>query len=197
MTSTASCHRTAWGRYPSMSKIKTVLFIFCILSHTLFANTVPEPQPEYEVKAALLLNFIRYTEWPDQVFPNSKSPIEVCILGKDQFGNILEKTFSGKKVFERELKIRREKYQDKTLQSCHVIFMGKLDKSQEEEVIKSVQARPVLTVFDTNEPNALNGTISFIDSGETIEFEINLKAATQSGLKLSSRMIPLAKKVRR
>lgn len=177
-----------------MSKLLLFLLLF---SQSLLGNSISEPQPEYGVKAALLLNFIRYTEWPDQVFPASHTPIEVCILGKDPFGKVLEQTFSGKKVFDRDLKIRREKDKNKNLQSCHVIFVGGLNTSQENEIIKTVKSRPVLTVFDTNEPNALNGTISFVSSGETIEFEINLKAATQSGLKLSSRMIPLAKKVRR
>lgn len=166
------------------------------LCNFALGNTVPEPQPEYGVKAALLLNFIRYTEWPDQVFQSSKSPIEVCIIGKDPFGNILERTFSGKKIFERELEVLRPT-DKKALTECHVIFLGHLDNEKKYEVIKSTQGRPILTVFDTNESNSLNGTISFIAAGETVQFEINLKTATQSGLKLSSRMLPLAKKVTR
>ena len=90
-----------------MSKSQMILGIMrvVILSTTLVLSAhvysvTADSDLEYKVKAAYLLNFIRYTEWPVGTLHNN-NPIIICILGKDPFGNLLEQAFSGKDISER------------------------------------------------------------------------------------------------
>ena len=62
---------------------------------------------EYEVKAAWLLNFARFVNWPTNAFQSPESPIVVGIAGKDPFGRLLEKAFAGKTVKGRSLVVKR------------------------------------------------------------------------------------------
>lgn len=149
---------------------------------------------EYKVKAAYLLNFIRYTEWPVGAL-NDNNPIIICILGKDPFGNILEQAFSGKDISGRNLEVLRIQQIDQSFKNCHAVFMSDLGNEMKRKLLKVINGMPVLTVSDSKLIKTDESIIRFVRFEDTIQFEINLKLAEKAGLKLSSRMIPLAKKV--
>ncbi len=62
---------------------------------------------EYEVKAAFLLNFTKFIEWPAGAFASPDSPFTICILGRDPFGRALDQIVAGESVNGRKLAVRR------------------------------------------------------------------------------------------
>src|SRR5437016_2410938 len=62
---------------------------------------------EYEVKAAFLLNFTKFTEWPPSAFADAQAPLAICLLGNDPFGHGLDDAVQGETVNGRQLAIRR------------------------------------------------------------------------------------------
>jgi hypothetical protein len=147
---------------------------------------------EYEVKAAFLFNFMQFVEWPSGASTNAGTPLLIGVLGEDPFGSLLEKTIQGETLHGRPLTIKRRR-QIADLRDCHLIFVCRSEKARLKEILGTVRDCPTLTVSDT-EPFCRNGgMIEMVNEGGKIRFEINEKAAEQCGLKISSKLLRLAR----
>src|SRR5579871_6206304 len=150
--------------------------------------------PEYEVKAAFLYNFAKFVEWPSQVFPASSAPLRICILGHDPFGSSLDNIIQGKAVAGRPIThLRLQAAAD--ARSCHVLFLGSSDPDTLKQALYHLRDAPVLTVSECQDFLAFGGMINFVLEQDRVRFEINLAAAEQHHLKLSSKLLSVARVV--
>src|SRR5262245_37850255 len=62
---------------------------------------------EYELKAAFLLNFAKFINWPDGSFANAQAPFAICVVGRDPFGKALDAYFLGKTIESHSVEIDR------------------------------------------------------------------------------------------
>src|SRR5258708_13958050 len=92
---------------------------------------------EYQVKAACLLNFAQFIEWPATSFADSGTPITVGVLGDDPFGQALEQTFQDETVQGRKLVVKRSR-QIEDLKACHLVFICKSEKDGLAETLASL-----------------------------------------------------------
>lgn len=150
---------------------------------------------EYQVKAAWMLNFARFVEWPAAAFRDTQAPIVVGILGRDPFGKDLEQAFARKVVKGRSFVIRRLTG-EADLAGCHVLFIADAERKRTREVLEKVTKLPVLTVGESTEFLEHGGVINFLLKDKSIRFEINLKAAQAAGLKLDANLLKVAVAVR-
>jgi hypothetical protein len=163
-----------------------------ILSATLGFRSPQEPQPlEYRVKAAYLLNFTRYVEWPAGAFASPQAPIVLCTLGQDPFGDQLERTVAGRTSQGRPIALR-EVDGATTARGCHVVFLTYEEWRRRPDVLPALRGRGALVVGETQEFAVDGGGISFVTVDQTIRFAVNLSAAGAEGLRVSSRMLALA-----
>lgn len=153
-----------------------------------------ERRHEYEVKAAYLLNFLNYVEWPPEAPAAGRREIRVCMLGGDPFGDVLlrmvrERQVSGRKLA--TLSIDRPVELDR----CDVGFLA-ADASPSPDIwLEALDGRPVLTVGDQSDFARQGGMIAFVVSDQTVRFEVNVGAARASRLQLSSRLLRLAAEI--
>src|ERR1700722_19803093 len=89
----------------------------CLLPSCMDAQT----DLEYQVKAAFLLNFAKFVEWPSSVFADADSPVTICILGKDPFGRTIDELSQCEVANGRKLIVRRMT-QLPAPQACQVAF---------------------------------------------------------------------------
>jgi hypothetical protein len=149
---------------------------------------------EYEVKAAFLLNFARLIQWPDSAFPDAQDPIVLGVLGKDPFEGTLEDLVADKKVGTRSIKVRRvARLAD--VPSCHIVFVSAPEPSPVKEIVAAAQGTSVLLIGDSQDFARHGGAINFYVEEGKVRFAINRRAAEAAGLKISSRMLRLAKLV--
>jgi YfiR/HmsC-like len=147
---------------------------------------------EYEVKAAFLMNFTKFVEWPPSAFANAESPIAICIIGNDPFGHVLDDIVQGETVNRRRLTVRRidEPPAPKT---CQVLFIAASFK--ERHKLLTGLTPGVLTVSEGESFSSDGGMIAFVIDDRRVRFIINLAAAERAGLKLSSKLLAVAKAV--
>ena len=145
---------------------------------------------EYQIKAAFLYHFIQFVEWPDDaMLPNQ--PIVVGILGVDPFGADIE-TLKGKEIRGRPLLIQRyTNVSDVT--RCHLLFISASERNQLDGILKSLHGESVLTVGEMDAFVDYGGIINFILLDNKIRFQINTGAAEKAGLRISSKLLKLAK----
>jgi hypothetical protein len=150
--------------------------------------------PEYEVKAAFLFNFTKFVEWPPAAYSDERSPLKICVLGNDPFGKTLH-SLTGEEVGGRRLSLMHPENL-KDLESCHVLYVSRSERERLAQILAAVRSAPVLTVADTPGFIDQGGMINFILEGSKVRFDVNQEAAERAGLKISSRLLALAKHVK-
>jgi uncharacterized protein DUF4154 len=149
---------------------------------------------EYAVKAAFLFHFAQFVEWPEGAFREANSPLVYCTIGEDPFQGALEASFKGKVIGARSLEVRHLRGASEA-HGCHVLFIGKATKQRLPDELASLKGNPVLTVGESEQFVKENGMIGFCVEENKIRFNINLEAAKKANLKISSRLLTLAKTV--
>src|SRR4051812_44941809 len=104
-------------------RLRLTLGVACLAAATLSAAALPQDRPpEYAVKAAFLLSFAKFVEWPVDTFANG-APVTICVLGDDPFGETLDALTRGERVNGREIAIRRSRAVQET-RGCHILFIS-------------------------------------------------------------------------
>jgi hypothetical protein len=132
---------------------------------------------EYQVKAAFLFHFAQFVDWPPEAFKANDSPITYCTVGGDPVEGGLDFKEAGDS------------------QGCQILFLGIADKKVVSVTLGKLSGSPVLTVGESEHFAQGGGMIGFFLEDNKVRFEINLEAAEHAKLKISARLLALAKTV--
>ena len=170
-------------------------FVFALLWWpTAFVLGQEIQAPENKVKAAFLLNFAKLVEWPTNVFANDTTPLVLGVLGKDPFDKELAEIVAGRTVKNRPVQIVRFTSVEQ-ITNCQVLFISESERRKLDSIFDALRGRPILTVGDLKGFES-RGMITLVKSNANINLRINLEAAKQARLQLSSRLIRLDKSLR-
>jgi hypothetical protein len=168
-----------------------VLAGLCLVADACAQTTNSQPS-EYQVKAAYLLNFARFVEWPPSAFAAAEAPLTICILGEDPFQTTLDRLIADETVDGHRLAVRRLQREPVTA-GCHVLYVA-ASESDQAKLLRGME-REVLTVGEGDSFLRAGGMLAFVMEGRRIRFSINLAAANRSDVKLSSKLLNVAKSV--
>jgi hypothetical protein len=162
---------------------------------------VPLPLPaqapaaaEYRAKANYLANFPSFVEWPAEALPPGNAPFLVCVFGEFSFGTSLAEITRGTTAHDRRLEIRWVR-KAQELVACQILFVSRSEQKRYSQVLDAVRGKTVLTVGETPEFLDAGGILSFSSQKGMIQFDVNLVAAHKARLKISSRLLALARHV--
>jgi uncharacterized protein DUF4154 len=180
--------------------LRTRLAEACAISFLMLSLSVPAtPQSsgskEYELKAAFLLNFAKFIDWPPDSFASATSPFLICVVGQDPFGTALNQSLLGKTMDGRVVQIIRYPNMGDLpdARHCQIVFVSASEKSHFRDVIGVLRGANTLMVGDADGFAAAGGTIEFMLEDNHIRFAINPDAAERADLKISSKLLALAK----
>lgn len=171
------------------------LLLAFMLTAMPLAAVAAEPSKLAMTKAAFVLNFGKYTEWPASAFAESDSPVELCLWkpGSD-VGRALLK-LDGRAVRDRRLQVRSVA-RNAAVAGCHILFI-------EQDMLAAFSARmdgfkgtALLTISDAKGFARHGGMIELVPSDARLGFEVNLDAALRADLRLSSQLLALARIVK-
>jgi len=147
---------------------------------------------EYPIKLAFLYNFAKFVEWPSDSYRDAGAPLEICIVGHDPFSPDSERELQTRTVAGHPVEILTLKPTD-TLRVCHMVFIPITENDQADKIVKGLKGSSTLTVGEAEGFAVLGGIINLTLEGNKVHFEINRLAADRAGLKISSRLLSLAK----
>ena len=150
---------------------------------------------EYELKAAMLYNLTRFVEWPPSVYANPQASTVLCILGRDPFGDSLASLAANSDPGGRPMEIRHLA-NDKGIRGCQVVYISSSERKRIVQILSTLKGSSVLTVGEMAQFAAHGGMIQFSLEEKQVRFEFNLDAASEAGLKISSRLLVLARVVK-
>jgi hypothetical protein len=172
--------------------------VFFVVACGLFlagsAKSLPETDGsvEYPVKLAFLYNFTKFVEWPAQSYRDAGAPLVICVVGDDPFRPELEQELRTRTVDGHGVEVRALKPSD-TLNECHMVFIPVTANEQAARIVKGLDGTSTLTVGETAGFAASGGIINLMVEGNKIHIEVNLLAADRAGLKISSKLLSIAK----
>ena len=150
---------------------------------------------EYNVKAALLLNFARFIEWPDRAFTSPGAPIEICVFAPSPFGSALDRALAGETVASRTVSAHEVRSSTDSAR-CHMLFVPHGSESRAAALIHHGGPHTV-TVGESQRFAELGGAVTLVVEGGRVRFHVNLKPVEDRGIRISARMLTLASRVDR
>lgn len=170
------------------------LLAFVLLVTAPQASSQAISSSEYQVKAAFLFHFAQFVEWPEEAFKDASSPLTYCTIGDDPFHGSLEATLNGKSIGVRPFRVSHFK-RPQEIEGCQVLFIGAEGKKLLPAILAGVKGNSVLIVGESEHFVQDGGMVGFLLEENKIRFEINLEAAKKAKLKISSKLLALAKTV--
>ena len=145
-----------------------------------------------EVKAAFLYNFARFTEWPPDAFPSESAALVIGVAGDEALRHSIDNVIQGKHAGIRTLTTRQVTDANDT-GGVQMLYIGGTAASRAEDFVSALNSGPILTVGDVERFPEKGGMINFLIAENRVRFEIRVDAAERSRLKVSSRVLTLAK----
>jgi hypothetical protein len=174
---------------------RTALGLIILLLVVEGSPSPAQAPSEYAVKAAFLVKFIHYVEWPADG-RSERAPFVVGVLGTDPFGNVLDEMLAEKQVNGRKIVARRFKRLEDAATGSSILFISSSEWPDLTEILRTMDRHPVLTVGEIDHFASRGGVIGFRLEGNKVRFDINAERADRAGLKVSSQLLKLARIVR-
>lgn len=174
------------------------LMVFGLVAGRATPSDAEPVHPRHEVEAAFLAHFARYVTWPDAAFRTPREPFVIGVLGDDHVAADLQRILPRQKpVHGRTIALARS-HTAQDLTHCHIVFIGAVESTRVPQHLAAfarVGSR-ALTVGETEDFLEAGGAIRFVVEGSKVRFEINVRAADQAGLTISSKLLNLARNIR-
>jgi hypothetical protein len=160
--------------------------LLCLVSAVYLAHAAGVS--EYQIKAAFLFNFLQFVDWPHSAFRDERDSLVMCILGPDPFGPELDSIIAGERIKGRPIIAQRYDHID-ALGRCHLVFVNKSSRNELRNSLARLKGQPVLTVGETEAFTGLGGMIEFVTQNNRIRLRVNVDAANEAQLRLSSKLL--------
>jgi hypothetical protein len=150
-----------------------------------------EAMSEYELKAAFLVNFAKFIDWPEPAFASSAAALVIGVVGTDPFGSDLDEAIKGRQIGTHPIVAKRIDWRD-DMSHFQLIFIGVSEKRSLSSILRRLDSSTAVTVSDIDHFCDAGGIIAFVAKNNQIRFEVNVEAAQKRNLKISSKLLSLA-----
>ena len=178
---------------PTFFCIVLSLLIICLSGRTVVVRAADEDL-EQKVKVAFLLNFAKFTTWPEVFWPADKRDFLLVIVGDDPFGLALngveQKQIGGKTI---RLQFAGTLAAD--LENCQLLFVSKSEAENLRGILSFTESKPIVTASDIEGFAAAGGIFEFKRKNDRLSFIINNSKARQNGIHINSSLLNLAVEV--
>lgn len=193
--------------------IRTILISLLLgaLVVPLVASTPAPADVERQVRAAMLLNFMRFTTWPESAFADADSKLVLAVVGTDPFGRVLEQTFGREVVRGRSIAISRLEWPDRErfatesdfdaalvalrreLASAHVAYFVGCPREHLELLLVDSELPHLLTVGDERKCAEYSTALALDRDAGRVVFHANVRRIESLDVQVSSRLLSLAR----
>jgi hypothetical protein len=163
---------------------KSIFMLMLVAATTVSA----QDRPTHEIHAAMLFNFIKYVQWPNE---GEAGEFVVGVIGDDNVFNTLNQWYNGKAKGNKKYVIKKLASADES-SSCQVVYVGKAKNKDFETIKSSIGSKSILTITDGNGLGEKGSCINFKVVDGKLKFEMNQATLTGSNLKVSSQLSSMA-----
>ena len=147
---------------------------------------------EAQVKAAFLVTFPKYVDWPAGAFAQSDSPMVLAVFGEADLTKEVQGMTEGKKINGHPLVFRQVTTEEECAHGCNILFIGAAEQPRAAAILSRIHGLSVLTVGDSGDFLEAGGVINLTRRDRKIRLNVNLTAAHDAHLLISSRLLAVA-----
>jgi hypothetical protein len=185
-----------WRKHgDGLGRVFFCLMICWLLLGAPLAFSQNEHDAEYKLKLAFLYNFAQFVEWPPDAFRVPNAPLTVCVVGENPFQGQLEQSLRDRKAGSHPIELKNLMPGDDP-KACHLIFLRAGEKKAAGQMLTGLKGSSALTVGESKGFAQRGGVINLTLEENKLGFEINVDAAGQSHLRISAKLLALAKIVK-
>lgn len=182
------------ARGPAGSRLRALLVSIAAVTTLVSAAPVAAADDANSIKADMLCNMAKFVQWPDAVVSQNKGQLVVTILGEDDLAGTLANVLSQRNVNGKPVYVRfARRVQD--VRGSQIVYIAASEMLHADEIVAALKGTAVLTLSDTEGFAGKGGMMDFTGTPPRIRFEVSLARAEQSGLRISSRLLAVAKVV--
>jgi uncharacterized protein DUF4154 len=156
------------------------------------ASSDPPIANDVSLKAAFVLNFAKFVEWPADAVGASQ-PFVVEIVGDDPLATVVDDIFRGATIGNRPVVVSRKGRVSDT--PIHLLYVSESEERRLDDILKAVRERPCLTVGAFDRFAERGGMIHLFVKDGKVRFSVNVGAAARARLAISSRLLRLASQI--
>lgn len=165
------------------------------LALPLAAAAQGESRPgEAQIKAAFLYKFGDFVQWPPASLGRAEAPFAIGVMGAEDVAAALEQLVANRTVQGRPVVVRRVRAGE-SLARLHVLFIGQADAPRLADTLAAARGQPLLTVTDSDNAISQGSMINFVAEDQRVRFDIAPASAERGQLKISSRLLAVARRV--
>ncbi len=180
-------------------KLTCRYIIFCLVLAGFFAAVAParaeiDAAAKYKLQSVFIYNFISAVEWPRVVYADNIKNIDLCIIGKDRLGSVMDEVAKKAEAKGVKINITRDVAAEDA-GKCNIAYISSSETGEEQQILAKLQNSPVLTVSEIPGFAKGGGIIEFTMQGSNVRFSINNHAAKQDKLKINPQLLEAALEV--
>lgn len=169
------------------------MLILVVLAGMLLPQTAGASDLEIKIKTAYIYNFTKFIDWPADEGKPASETFRICVIGSDPIRTTLGE-LTNREAKGRPIRVVRIK--DLTaLSSCHLLYISRSEEPQLAMILQRLQGMQVVTVSDIPQFAQRGGMISFVTDKDRVRVQINPRAAREAGVKLSAKLLEIARVV--
>lgn len=172
--------------------VALLLLVIGLVEVPISVKADDEAPQDYQVKAAFLVNFPKYVDWPADAFPSTNSPITVGVFGDENVAREYQNMTQGLVMDGHPVVLKRIQSEADLTGSFQILFIATSERARAASILEKLKGSPVLLVGETDNFLDQGGMINLVPKNRKIRMQINLIAARQSHLKISSRLLVAA-----
>jgi hypothetical protein len=167
-----------------MKNVYVLMFIIGIVFH---ANS-QEEKPMHEIHSAMLFNFMKYIQWPNEA---EAGEFVMGIFGEDDVFNTMKSRYDGKPKGAKKYVIKKITSAAEAA-TCQVVYLGKFKNKEFEGIKTAVAGKSILTITDSGNLGQKGSCINFKVIDGKLKFELNNASLNAASLKVSSQLTSMA-----
>lgn len=185
-----TCHTLRSPIAPALARFCAGVILLECASAAWADTTSMGTNQEYELKAAFVFNFAKFTEWPDLAFIDESTPIDLCVVGSTPFSSHLD-AFDGKTIHGRNINVKTLAA-DADVSRCHIAYFGQSSSQYVRATLGKLRGHGLLSIGEDQSFLHNGGLITLFIEDNKIKFRVNVSAIPKTGLKISSKLLRLA-----
>ncbi len=164
----------------------TKIILFLALLEIFQGLRAAAADPQDELKAAVVLSFLRFTDFPKS--GSDDTPITVGVVGRPSFYQVLSRTMDGKSIDRHPIRtVELEAVVDP--HCCQVIYLASEKSLDLKQVLLRIQTAHTLSIGETDRFLDSGGAIRLLTVDGHMGFEVNLEAVERLGVVISSKLL--------
>ncbi|BHH85556.1 YfiR family protein [Desulforhopalus sp. 52FAK] len=175
--------------------ITILLLLLCSVTLPFGSIAVADVPVESKVKAAFVVNFARFINWPTEVFEERNAPLVICTVGlardNQVFAGIESKKIKGHPLALQSFAALEEVRST----SCHLLYMTNVPEKSVQAYLAESNSSPVVSIGESDGFAGHGGVIEFIKIKDRLSFKINNSEAKRRRIHINASLLDLAEEV--